>query len=102
MPMEKPKSWGMLNSNKNNIMNYPCKEIGKSVPYFEELPKNNGTINEYLLSTIEEMQQQEMNIVKKNFYVVGVENLPDGGITIQASNSEKLKYKLQINDNRYF
>lgn len=33
VPMEKPVSRGMINGNQN-IMEYPCKEIGKSVPYF--------------------------------------------------------------------
>jgi hypothetical protein len=38
---------------KHNIMEYPCKEIGKSVPYFEEIPRSNGTMNEFLLGTLE-------------------------------------------------
>ena len=50
--MVNPDSKGMIGT-KRNIMEYPCKEIGKSVPYFEEIPRSNGTMNEYLMGTIE-------------------------------------------------
>jgi hypothetical protein len=53
--MEKPVSKGMLNGNKN-ILEYPCTDIGRSVPYFEELPKENGTMNDFLHKTINLLQ----------------------------------------------
>ena len=81
LPMEKPVSRGMIDG-KNNILEYPCKEIGRTVPFFEELPKENGTMNEFLLSTINTLHDQEINLIQKNFKVKHLEQLPDGGITV--------------------
>jgi hypothetical protein len=34
--MTRPESYGLLNG-KQNIIEYPCKEINRTVPYFESL-----------------------------------------------------------------
>ena len=34
LPMNNPISHGMING-KNNILEYPCQDINRSVPYFK-------------------------------------------------------------------
>lgn len=57
MPMTNPKSWGMIDG-KENVLSYPCKEINRSVPYFENLESTNMTINHYLDKTINKLHSQ--------------------------------------------
>lgn len=52
--MQRPESWGMINGNKN-ILEYACKEINRSVPYFEELDRSNMSVNGYLNVTLNKL-----------------------------------------------
>lgn len=100
--MHNPYSRGMLNG-KSNILEYACKDIGKSVPYFKELDKAKfDDTNEYLIDTISLLHKQEVDYSDRNYPVKHLENLPDGTITVDTATNSKLKYKLQINDNRYW
>ena len=52
----------MING-RTNILEYPCQEVNKSVPYFLELPTqdkkgNSLTVNEYLYKTVEKMNKE--------------------------------------------
>lgn len=40
---------------RNNILEYPCKDINRSVPYFEEFTDKNLTINHYLKGVIDNL-----------------------------------------------
>lgn len=33
-PINRPDSAGMLDANTNNVLNFPCGDINKTVPYF--------------------------------------------------------------------
>jgi hypothetical protein len=51
--MKKPKSRGMING-KDNILGYPCKDINRTVPYFEQIEKSKfSDTNDYLTKTID-------------------------------------------------
>ena len=43
-PMLRPESYGILNGRKN-ILEYPCKAINRTVPYFEELDRDKYLSN---------------------------------------------------------
>ena len=58
--MIQPKSHGMIDGTKN-VLSYPCKEINKAVPFFENLERNESTLNEYLYKTILKMHDQTIN-----------------------------------------
>ena len=89
-----PESSGMLKRNEG-VQQSICHEIGKNVPYFREI--DNKEINQYLYEELEKLNEISFNSLKKEAYLSG---LPDGAITIEAANEDKLKYKLQINDQR--
>lgn len=82
MPMNKPSSHGMLDGTRN-VLSYPCKEINRSVPYFENLEKDDMSINQYLHSTILKMHEQSINMNDKNAYIKHSEELPDGAVTVE-------------------
>ncbi len=100
--MLKPASKGLING-RTNILMYPCKEINRSVPYFEELDRGKYTDNNaYLTDTISLLHDQVVDYSDRNYPIKHLEQLPDGAITVQEAGQARLKYKLQINDNRYW
>ncbi len=100
--MLKPQSEGLING-KTNILMYPCKEIDRSVPYFEELDRTNyNDTTDYLTQTISLLHDQAVDYSDRNYPIKHLEKLPDGAITVEEAGKKKLKYKLQINDNRYW
>ena len=100
--MLKPKSNGMIKGG-NNILEYPCKELDRSVPYFLPLDRaHHNDTNAYLYDTIDLLHNQEVDYSNRNFPIKHLEELPDGAMTVEEAGKRKLKYKLQINDNRYW
>ncbi len=65
--MQNPYSSGILNG-KNNILEYPCKEVNKTVPYFKELDKEmNNTVNNYLAETINTLNEKKIVYFDYNY-----------------------------------
>lgn len=91
--MLKPKTSGLLDGRKN-ILGYPCKDVNRSVPYFEPLDrrKYNDT-NEYLTRTISHLHDQKVDYSDRNYPINDLDQLPDGTITVQEAGREKLKYR---------
>lgn len=82
--MEKPESAGMLKGGKN-ILESPCLEVNRSVPYF--VPTNPGnTANEQVYKVLHEMSEKELSLTLKHLQAVGAEEIPDGILTIYESN----------------
>ena len=54
-PLTNPNSYGMLDG-KDNILSYPCKEINRTVPYFEDIDSNQ-TINQYISNTLNKLHE---------------------------------------------
>ena len=46
-----PRSHGLINGRRN-ILEYPCKDVNRSVPYFEELDRSNYSDNNDYLTQI--------------------------------------------------
>lgn len=72
-PMRNPESSGMLKGGKN-IMEMPCKEINRSVPYFEEVDeKKQGTPNDIVYNFFESISSTEIDFTDKAQNVPGLE-----------------------------
>lgn len=41
-------------------------------------------------------------MANKNTYIEGLQDVPDGSITVKQSNKKKLEVKLSINDSKYY
>ena len=100
--MLNPKTSGVING-KHNILEYPCKEINRTSPYFMKLNREKyQETNDYLFETINTLHQQDVDYSDRNFPIKHLDELPDGTITVEEASKRKLKYKFQINDNRYW
>ena len=88
--MTKPKSSGLLSGGKN-ILEIPCSEVNRSVPFFVELKENDGemddpqkraeflgnarevlspgrnrtTLNKYMWEELRDLEQEDFNINSK-------------------------------------
>jgi len=59
--MHRPESVGMLKGG-NNVMEMPCKEINRSVPYFEEVDEEEqGTPNDIVFDFFEGISTLEID-----------------------------------------
>mmetsp|Transcript_17869 Transcript_17869/g.12823 ORF Transcript_17869/g.12823 Transcript_17869/m.12823 type:complete len:139 (-) Transcript_17869:510-926(-) len=86
---------------RDNIIEYPCKDSNRTVPYFRELDRNDfGTVNEYMYHVLKQMNLQKMVYFDYNYKVKHREELPDGAFTVYEASEEVLSYKMQINDYR--
>jgi len=102
LPMHNPESSGMLKGGVN-ILEMPCKEANRSVPYFEEFDPSKGEYpNKYIFELFDGLSQKEVDYGAKANTIDGLEEVPDGIINIKEANKKKLRYKLQINDYSYF
>ena len=92
----------MLKGGKS-FMEMPCKDINRSVPYFEEHDETkNTTMNEHVYNFFESISSTSIDFTDKSQIVPGLEKVPDGMLTIKESNKKNLNYKLQINDYSYY
>lgn len=65
LPMLRPESAGMLQGGKN-LMEMPCKEINRSVPYFEEVnEEKQGTPNDIVYEFFESISSTEIDFTDK-------------------------------------
>jgi hypothetical protein len=71
--LQRPDSSGLING-RTNILSYPCKEVNRTVPYFEELDKSlYNTTNEYLTRTISLLHDQVVDYSDRNFPIKHLE-----------------------------
>ena len=77
--------------------------MNRSVPYFEALDRSiYNDSNEYLTRTISLLHDQAVDYSDRNYPISHLDQLPDGALTVESAGPTFLKYKLQINDNRYW
>ena len=81
---------GLLGS----IPNYQCNSNLKRNPFFI---KPSSTINEDIYDTLKIMNENPIHNKESQY----ISMLPDGAVTFYEANSTHLKYKAQINDNRF-
>lgn len=99
-PIMRPESDGLLDTKK--LMTTPCIEENKSVPYFKEYKEKDKNIYDYVYWKMDEIFKNEIDMARKNSFIPGLEDVPDGSITIKESNKKNLKVKLSINDSKYY
>ena len=110
-----------------HVWGIPCKQINRTVPFFEELHKNGSndkqeresylgdalevinldselrwSMNEYLYEQIYNLDQTNFNVMDKDSTVGNIEKVPDGTLLIHQLNAEKFDYRLQIMDHLAF
>lgn len=100
LPMNKPNSRGMLTGGKN-ILEMPCQDINRSVPFFKELVKNSqpedaNTLNKHIYKELDSLSQRDFDLSAKVGKIDGLELIPDGMIEIRSSNSRKFDYRLSV------
>ena len=119
VPMTKPKSSGLLSGGKN-ILEIPCSEVNRSVPFFVELKENDDkmddpqkraeflgnarevlspgrnrtTLNKYMWEELRDLEQEDFNINSKQSSLSGLYKVPDGMIEIQKANKDEFAYRL--------
>ena len=94
LPMLNPESSGMLKGGKS-ILEMPCKDINRSVPYFKEHDENkNGTMNDHVYNFFEGISSTAIDFTDKSQIVPDLEHVPDGMLKIKSSNEKNLNYKL--------
>ena len=71
----------MLKGGKN-LLEMPCKEINRSVPYFEEMKEGEKTPNEIVFDFFEEFSDEDINFSNKLETLPGLEKIPDGILQI--------------------
>lgn len=76
------------------ISNYQCDSNMKRNPFFN---KPQSTINEDIYDTLKIMNENPIRYKESIYNSL----LPDGAVTFYEANSTHLKYKAQINDNRF-
>lgn len=81
MPMRRPESSGMLKGG-HNILEMPCKEVNRSVPYFEEVKKEQGSPNEIIFQIVDKLTEVDLDLNDKSNVIENLEKVPDGVITI--------------------
>jgi len=82
---------GLLGS----IPNFMCRSNMKNNPYFARPPSK---VNEDLYSTLDLLNSQPMRTSHESIYAP---LLPDGAVTFYAASNTTLRYKVQINDQRF-
>jgi hypothetical protein len=76
--MHSPESFGMLKGGQN-MMEMPCKEIKRSVPYFEEInEEEQGSPNDIVFEFFEGISATEIDFSNKLYTVPNLEKVPDG------------------------
>lgn len=92
VPLEKPRSAGMLKGGRN-ILESPCIEVNRSVPYF--VPTKEGmTANEQVYKVLHEMSEKDLSLTLKHLQAVGAEEIPDGVLTVYEANKKRFNYTL--------
>lgn len=89
----------MLQSGKN-ILDYPCKEVNRSVPYFKKFDEKDygKTMNQHIWKVLDSLAENFLDTYSKNYEIGGLEEVPDGMVEIGKANKENLAYRIQMND----
>ena len=73
----------MLKGGKN-LLEMPCKDINRSVPYFEEVDeKKEGPMNDKVYNFFESISSTSIDFTNKSEIVPGLEKVPDGMLKIK-------------------
>ena len=75
--MMRPKSTGMLTGGKN-VLEMPCYQVNRTVPYFKELSPSEGRSNEVVFDRFMELAKNNLSITLKHLSMPGSEHIPDG------------------------
>ena len=51
---------------------------------------------------MDEIFKNEIDMASKNSFIPGLEEVPDGSVTIREANKKRLNVKLSINDSKYY
>jgi hypothetical protein len=96
-PMTNPESSGMLNAN-HNVLNYPCAEVQKTVPYFTEFTTQDfsefSDMNGYIYDKMEILSNEKMTMTQKDVTTVALKDVPDGAASIREVNKKKFSYNI--------
>ena len=84
----------------SNILETPCAQIGKTVPYFKEMTE--GTSNQKLYDVFRSFTDSTVSLTKKHLSIDGLEEIPDGVLVVRKSNEKQFEYRMQINDYKYY
>lgn len=92
------KSSGILKS-QTNVYQTVCDYTLKMSPYFKQTEmKGENRLNQDLFNRLKALNQIDYDLLKDG---VGISVLPDGALQISRANEKELKYRIQINDNRF-
>lgn len=92
-PMLFPQSSGMLKGGKG-ILEMPCQQVQRSVPYFKELEREDGTPNQVVFDKVQVLSEKNVSLTLKHLTIDGLEEVPDGILNIKESNEKAFVYKL--------
>ena len=94
-------SYGMIG---DNIEQSICRDLNKSVPYFNEYEESDEfpTMNSYIFNKVETLSNTHIVFNNKSFKYEELEAVPDGAVTLHSISQKKLSYNLQINDSKYW
>ena len=85
-------------SGKGNVYTYPCKEINKTVPYFNEYDPDvyteSTSMQDYLFNALKKLHSLSISFETKDIHSPALDKLPDGAYYIEKVNKERLKYNL--------
>lgn len=51
---------------------------------------------------MDEIFKNQIDMANKNSFIPGLEDVPDGSITVKEANKKRLNVKLSINDSKYY
>jgi len=83
--MTRPQSSGMLKGGRG-ILEHPCQDVNRSVPYFKELRQDEGRANDFVFDRFQELSEKNISLVLKDVSIDGLQAIPDGIISVTESN----------------
>jgi len=61
-----------------NILETPCQDVNRSVPYFKELDRKEGRSNEVVYQRFGKLSEQAISVTLKHISAAGLKDIPDG------------------------
>lgn len=84
------------------MLTMACPQENKTVPYFKEFKEYGKSIYDYVFWKMDEIFKNQIDMGNKNSFIPGLEDVPDGSITVKEANKKRLNVKLSINDSKYY
>lgn len=84
------------------MLTMACPQENKTVPYFIEFKEYGKSIYDYVFWKMDEIFKNQIDMGNKNSFIPGLEDVPDGSITVKEANKKRLNVKLSINDSKYY